>query len=152
MTTGAGSSFIVLLALALAAGCSFGDARVGAAQTACGVDDAGQPPTKPGAAGYYAVGSKTSAAPTCETHGDSACDVCEATHCCTPRSACYSDPVCACADLTLDHCRDDAEAAADAEVDAGVARCWSAFSARGAVERDRVACQRGWCQKECEVP
>jgi hypothetical protein len=76
--------------------------------------------------------------------------VCENTHCCAARSACYGDPVCACADLGLDECLDAAESSADAPGD--VARCWSAFSAKGTVEAERVACERAWCQRECSVP
>jgi hypothetical protein len=91
-------------------------------------------------------------APTCATDTGSPCDDCENTHCCATRSACYGDPVCACADVALDECLDAAESSAMAGAPAQTSGCWNVFSARGTVEQARVACQRAWCQTECGLP
>ena|SRR5450432_2973958 len=146
------SFFVVSLLALVGAGCSSVEAKVGAAQAACGLDSkSGTPATQGG--GYYPVGAaKTPASPTCEANTGSACDDCEGTHCCATRSACYGDPVCACADLAFDHCLDDAETAPAAEIAAQRSQCLAAFSAAGTAEKARIACQRAWCQTECEVP
>ncbi len=154
MTTRALASWwlTALLAAVLTAGCSFADAKVGAPQDACDLGDAGHVQGTPGASGYSRVSeASTSAAPVCVSTGN-ACDDCEGAHCCARRSACYGDPVCACADLALDRCLDDAEVAPVAEVAARSSECWGTFSATGTVEQARVACQRAWCQTECLGP
>ena len=111
-------------------GCSFVEPEAGAPQAACGIPTSGS--SAPGS-GYYGAGaSHASDTPICAASTGSACDACENTHCCAARSACYGDPVCACADLGLDECLDATESSADAPGD--VARCWSAFSAKGTVE------------------
>lgn len=137
----------------LAWGCSFADARVGARQDACDLADDGSVQSTPHTGSYYRVGAATTAAtPVCEGNTGSACDDCESAHCCARRSACYGDPVCACADQALDRCVDDARAAPAEEIAARAARCWDTFSATGTVEQARVACRRAWCQMECALP
>lgn len=149
----AGQLIAASLAAFLAAGCSFADARVGAPQDACGIEDEGQVETTLRPGNYYRAGAASgSAAPICEGNTGSACNDCEGAHCCARRSACYGDPVCACADLALDGCLDDAKAAPAAEIAARTSQCWSTFSAAGTVEQLRVACQHAWCQMECQVP
>ena len=155
MTTRALASWWLTASLAafLAAGCSFADAKVGAPQEACNLGDAGHVQGTPGAGSYSRVSEvSTSAAPVCMGNTGSACDDCEGVHCCARRSACYGDPVCACADLALDRCLDDAKVAPAAEVAARTSECWGTFSATGTVEQARVACQRAWCQTECLGP
>jgi hypothetical protein len=139
-----------ILALFLGAGCSFVDPQAGAAQAACGISGGGASQTGPGAAYYGTPTTQTtkSGAPTCATVPMSPCDDCESTHCCATRSACYGDPVCACADAALDECLDQAATGASTDV----TRCWDLFAAKGTVEQARVACQRSWCQTECKIP
>ena len=141
------------LAALLAAGCSFVDANVGARQDACDRVDGGHLQTAPDTGNDYRLGAAvTSAPPVCEGNSGRTCDDCESAHCCARRSACYADPVCACADLTLDQCIDDAKASPEAELAARTIQCWTAFSAVGTVERARVACRLAWCRVECELP
>lgn len=129
-------------------GCSLVDPQAGAPQAACGISSASSSAAGPA---YYGPGSShASAAPICAASSGSACDVCENAHCCASRSACYGDPVCACADLGLDECLDAEPSGADSA--SQVARCWSAFSAHGTIEQERVACERAWCKSECAVP
>src|SRR5450432_115596 len=126
-----GSSLVLLI---LGVGCSFVEPQAGAPQAACGISFGGGSQSGTGA-GYYGTSSgQTLGAPTCAASMDSAdstCDACENTHCCATRSACYGDPVCACADLKLDECLDAAETSAAADEPALLSRCWNAFSAKG---------------------
>ncbi len=139
-----------LLAL-LAGGCSFADAQVGARQDTCDLNG-GHAQTPPRASGYYRSDPvDPSAPPVCEGNTGRACDDCESAHCCARLSACYGDPVCACADLALDQCLDQAKAAPVAEVAARASECWNTFSAAGIVEEARVACRRAWCEPECAL-
>ena len=148
-TRALGQSFSALLACVA---CSFIDPQAGAPQAACGIDTGaasqnGQP------AGYYGMSSGQGlGAATCATSSQSVCNACESAHCCATRSACYGDPVCACADLTLDQCLEAAATVALADAPAALSRCWDQFSARGTVEAARVACQRSWCRAECALP
>ena len=145
------SSFVLLI---LGVGCSFVDPQAGALQAACGISFGGASQNGPGA-GYYGTSSgQTLGDPTCAASADSAdsCDACETTHCCATRSACYGDPVCACADLALDECLDDSETSSAADKPGEVARCWNVFSAKGTVEQAFISCQRSWCQTQCAVP
>jgi hypothetical protein len=149
----ANGSLAASLVAFLAASCSFADAKVGARQDACDIAAAGQMQTTPHTGSYYRVGTaSTAAAPVCEGNTGDACNDCESAHCCARRSACYADPVCACADLALDRCLDDANAAPAVELAARTSQCWNTFSATGTVEQSRVACRRAWCQMECELP
>jgi hypothetical protein len=156
------SNQLCLLAFAgLAVGCSAVDPKVGPSEQSCGES---APLTGPGGpAGYGAsggagtgstaggyAGSSTGSSEahlTCAADAGSACDNCETRWCCTSRLACYTDPVCTCADHALDGCLDDAGTSASA-----IAKCWSDFSAHGNVEKARVACERAWCQVPCGVP
>ena len=136
--------------LAWGAGCSFVEPHKGSLQAECGIESStdGQM-----GSGYpMATANSTQAAPTCAAVPDSACDNCESTHCCATRAGCYGDPVCACADLKLDECLDDAEASAGETRRAEVSACWSAFAATGAAEQARISCQRSWCETECSMP
>lgn len=139
-------SFALGVLLLLGGGCSFVEPEAGAPQAACGITTSG---SSEHGAGYYGA-AHASDTPTCAASTGSACDACENAHCCAARSACYGDPVCACADLGLDECLDGAESSADEPGEVG--RCWAAFSAKGMVEAERVACERAWCQRECAVP
>jgi hypothetical protein len=142
-----------LIAALLAAGCSFADAKVGARQGACDLTGTGNTQATPhGKSSYRAVAASTSAAPVCEGSNGNACDDCESAHCCASRSACYGDPVCACADLALDGCLDEADAAPAEEIAARESQCWNVFSAIGTVEQARVACRLAWCKVECASP
>lgn len=138
--------------LFVAAGCSLVDPQVGAAQAWCGLSTGGGSNSGPGSNYYHRNASQPSIAPTCEAQPESACNDCEAAHCCATRSACYGDPVCACADLSLDECLEAAEAGSPEDQPAAIAHCWSNFSETGTVERARVSCQRAWCQSECQIP
>jgi hypothetical protein len=146
-----------LLVLASLAGCGAFDPRVGASQESCGVDldDAG---AAPGNAGYGAtasspnggsMGSSQSCAP---VDGGSSCDTCENTYCCMTRLACYADPVCVCADETLDSCIESLEDGTSAPSAPQIATCRNAFSARGTVEAARMTCLQTWCATACAVP
>jgi len=140
-----------LVAALLSTACSWTDARVGAPQEACAIESAASGPAMSGSSSYYSVGARQTAfPPTCAGNTGSSCDDCESAHCCATRSACYGDPVCACADLALDHCLDDA--AVSTAVAERTGQCWKTFSAAGDVEQARIACQRSWCQMECGVP
>jgi len=130
--------------------CSYVDPHVGAAQTSCGLDVAGSSQASSGSSYYGASPSSAPAGSTCALTTDNPCDACETAHCCATRTACYGDPTCACADVALDQCLDDAETSDDPT--ASRSKCWSAFGAKGSVEQARVACERAWCQTECEVP
>jgi hypothetical protein len=136
---------LALASLPLAA-CSVADPRFGASQVDCGLAVASTGQTGPGNYGA----TQRQRTPTCELVVDNPCDVCESTHCCATRSACYGDPSCACADQALDECLDDAETSTDEH--AASAACWNTFADRGIAESARVACQRAWCQTECGVP
>ncbi|HYQ02808.1 MAG TPA: hypothetical protein VER96_29255 [Polyangiaceae bacterium] len=138
--------------LLMGVGCSFVDPQVGAVQAVCGFDAGGGSPSGPGPGHYQRSTNQTGMTPICEAHPESTCNDCEATHCCATRSACYGDPTCACADLTLDECLEAAEANASEDQPASTSHCWNSFSASGTVERARVNCQRAWCQSECEIP
>ncbi|HEY4103493.1 MAG TPA: hypothetical protein VGM44_06360 [Polyangiaceae bacterium] len=138
------------IALAISTGCSFVDPHAGASQTECGIAFGGSGQTSGGSSYYGSTAHATAAGPSCALTTDNPCDQCETTHCCATRSACYGDPSCACADETLDECLDDAEMSANEAAEQS--QCWNAFSTRGAAEQARVACQRAWCQSECEVP
>jgi len=129
--------------------CSYVEPHVGASQTSCGLEMAGSSQTSSGP-GYYGSNSASSPSSTCALTNDNPCDACETAHCCATRSACYGDPTCACADMTLDECLDDAETSPDEATSRS--KCWNAFGAKGTVEQARVACERAWCQTECEVP
>ena len=131
-------------------GCSFVDPQAGAPQTACGISFGGSSASGSGT-GYYGSGSASARGePTCAASAGSPCNECENAHCCATRSACYGDPVCACADLALDECLDAAETSADEAAQRSV--CWSTFALKGTVEQERVNCQRAWCQTACAVP
>src|SRR5881394_1184324 len=125
-----------LVAALLSTSCSWVDARVGAPQEACGTESEASGQAVSGN-NYYPVGARqTAAAPTCAGNTGSSCDDCEGAHCCATRSACYGDPVCACADLALDECLDDA--AASTAVAERTDQCWKTFSAAGNVEQARI--------------
>lgn len=147
-TLGASLSFLFV-----ALGCSFADPQAGAPQAACGIGTGGGSQAGPGASYYGTSASSTMTAPTCATNSGSTCDDCESTHCCATRSACYGDPVCACADEALDECLDATVMNVTAAgAPAQTSGCWNVFSAKGTVEQARVACQRAWCQTECGIP
>jgi hypothetical protein len=146
------SLFAASFTVFLSAGCSAVDAKTGAPQGTCGIAAPGGAQATPGGS-YYPVGAaKTPAAPTCEGNTGSACNDCEGAHCCGTRSACYGDPVCACADQAFDTCLDAAAATSATEIAARTSQCWAKFSVAGTVEQARIACQRSWCKMECEVP
>lgn len=138
----------LLLCVALSA-CSFADPHQGPVQSLCGIASGGSSDTSAGSA-YYGVPMEQAAGPSCSVNSDDPCDVCEITHCCATRSACYGDPTCACADIALDQCVESAEQSADETASASA--CWSAFTAKGNAEQARVTCQRAWCKAECETP
>jgi hypothetical protein len=138
--------------LLLGAGCSFVDPQAGAPQATCGISFGGGSQGGPSAGYYHSSSAQMLGGPTCATSSESACDDCESAHCCAARSACYGDPVCACADLALDECLDAAKTSAVADEPALVGRCWNTFSAKGTAEQARISCQRSWCQTQCEVP
>ncbi|HET7544859.1 MAG TPA: hypothetical protein VFK05_33560 [Polyangiaceae bacterium] len=137
--------------LLLLVGCSLVDPQVGSPQASCG-NSAGGGQSNPGSPYYQRSPNQIGTVPTCESHADGSCNACESTHCCATRSACYGDPVCACADSSLDECLEEAETRATAEQQAATSRCWSDFAARGTVEQARLSCQRAWCQSECGIP
>jgi hypothetical protein len=146
--------FWTLLSTPSALGCSAVDPSVGLPQGSCAA--AAEIPSGGGGAGGSsgyggAKGSSPASSGTlaCMADAGSACDNCEDRWCCPTRLACYSDPVCRCADSTLDHCLPDNP---DGGWSAVVAGCWDTFSSRGAVEKARVACLRAWCQAPCAVP
>jgi hypothetical protein len=130
--------------LLVGAGCSFVDPQVGLSQVSCGIGTGGA--SQSGPAYYGTSPSQTTSTPTCQTSSASSCDDCEATHCCATRSACYGDPVCACADLNLDECLDAA-----AGQPAQISRCWSIFAGKGTTEQARSSCERAWCQAACSI-
>ena len=140
---------ILLLLLGSTAGCSFADPHQGPLQALCGISSGGSGQTSAGSA-YYGVPMMQAAGPSCSVDSDDPCDVCEITHCCATRSACYGDPTCACADISLDQCLDVAETSADETSSADA--CWDAFKAKGTAEQARVTCQRAWCKTECAIP
>ncbi len=144
-----------VLALAFLVGCSSVDPQVGSSQESCGVD-AASPATAKGSAGYSSTSSgpgtpQTGASLVCMLDAGSPCDDCESTYCCTTRTACYTDPVCICADRALDLCSDSTDNGG-ATPSAQTAACWAAFSARGTVEQARVACEKAWCATACALP
>jgi hypothetical protein len=137
------------LLLAFLAGCTALDPRVGAPQDTCGSEaEPGTTATKPG----YGATTSVSMAPTATctpVDGGSPCDLCESTYCCMTREACYRDPVCLCADQALDSCLGGLEEGmTSAQLDA----CRNAFSVRGTVEQERLACQQAWCAAACAAP
>ncbi|HEX3775501.1 MAG TPA: hypothetical protein VHV51_13610 [Polyangiaceae bacterium] len=136
--------------LATCPACSFVDPHAGPTQTECGISFGGSAQTGAGSSYYGSTAHPTAAGPSCALSTDNSCDQCETTHCCATRSACYGDPSCACADQALDACLDQAETSSNQGAQQSL--CWNAFSARGTAEQARVACQRAWCQSECEVP
>jgi hypothetical protein len=131
--------------LVLGQGCSFVDPQVGLSQVSCGISAGGA--SQSGSSYYGTNTSPTGSTPACQTNATSSCDDCEAAHCCATRSACYGDPVCACADLNLDECLDAAAGQATQ-----VSQCWSIFSGKGTTEQARSSCQRAWCQAACNIP
>jgi hypothetical protein len=135
--------------LAFGVGCTFVDPHVGALQAACEMA-AGPVPSGQGT-GSYGMTPKAQSTPICASNTGNACDDCENAHCCPTHSACYGDPVCACADLALDECLDAIDAG-PADHQTRVSDCWSAFAAKGSPEQARVSCQRSRCQTECGVP
>ncbi len=139
----------LLLLNGVTAACSFVEPHQGSTQALCGIAAGGSGQTGASAA-YYGVPMMPAAGPSCSIDSDDPCDVCEITHCCATRSACYGDPTCACADVALDQCLDVAETSADEA--ASSSQCWSAFTAKGSVEQARVTCQRAWCKTECAEP
>ena len=142
----------LLPGIVLVLACSGLDPRVGARQGKCGVSltQSGQSTT---GSSYPSVGSgQSSATPACEGNTGEPCNDCESAHCCASRSACYGDPVCACADQVLDQCLDEAGTAPMAEAAEQAAGCWRTFWLAGSVEQARITCQRSWCQAECGVP
>jgi hypothetical protein len=123
-------------------GCSLLSAEVGPAQGSCaaaGNVDAG------GSGNAYAPAATMQGSATCGIDAGSACDDCESKWCCAQRVACYSDPVCACADSNLDSCRSWADASSAGE-------CWDTFASEGTVESTRVACLTAWCAGVCSIP
>jgi hypothetical protein len=136
------AGFPSAVALLLVAGCSLVDPNVGPNLAACGA--------QAGPATAYGP-AHTDAGGACAADAGSACDDCESRWCCQTRLACYADPVCDCADQAMDTCTEMA-AADSGSGDAGVGRCWNAFSASGDVAKSRFACLRAWCQGVCGVP
>ena len=130
-------------------GCSFAEPQQGQVQSLCGIAAGGSGQGSASAA-YYGVPMTEAAGPSCSVDSDDPCDVCEVTHCCATRSACYGDPTCACADIALDQCLDIAATSADETANAS--QCWNTFKAKGSAEQARVTCQRAWCKTECAVP
>jgi hypothetical protein len=144
------------LVLASLAGCAQIDPQVGPSQESCGTGVAAAGATA-GNSGYggagtsaYGASAATSQEQACTPDAGSPCDVCESTYCCMTRLACYRDPVCLCADQALDKCFETA-GKAGASAQQGAA-CRDAFSAHGAVEQARMACQQAWCAAACAVP
>jgi hypothetical protein len=66
------------------------------------------------------------------------------------RLACYSDPVCTCADQAMDLCLAKTDEGGTVQSPQATA-CWNAFSAYGTVEKARVACEQTWCAVACAV-
>jgi hypothetical protein len=142
--------------LASFAGCAQIDPQVGPSQESCGesvasaLAAAGNSAYGGGTAtNAYGASAATSPAHACTPDAGGPCDVCESTYCCMTRLACYSDPVCVCADHALDTCFDALGAAPSAKQ---ATACLDAFSAHGAVEQARIACQQAWCAAACAVP
>jgi hypothetical protein len=147
MKTPCVARLLALLALSTL-GCAAIDPEVGPSQESCGIDAA-----SPGAAinnGYGPSREPPASTQTCTPDAGSPCDDCESTYCCTTRLACYSDPVCTCADNAMDICLAATEQGGNVP-SPQAASCWSAFSAFGTVERTRVACERTWCAAACVV-
>lgn len=145
------------LVLASLAGCADVDPQVGPSQESCGVDAA--PVAIAGSAGYGPASSTengASQAPTtaqlCAPDAGGPCDVCESTYCCPTRMACYTDPVCICADHAMDQCIGSAGNGGAMPSPSQVAACEDAFSAHGRVEQARIACQNTWCATACASP
>jgi hypothetical protein len=150
-------SLELALALLSVSGCTAIDPEVGPSQESCGIDAASASAGAAPAAGYGSTpssgyGTSRPLAPTqsCTPDAGSPCDDCESTYCCVTRLACYSDPVCTCADQAMDGCL-AVTIEGGATPSPQAAACWSAFSAYGTVERVRVACERTWCAAACAV-
>jgi hypothetical protein len=152
MSSAINCGLLTALAALAVGGCSLADPRVGALQEACGLSVTDGGPSGATGSGYYGTSTSSKGGATCKAVTDNPCDECESEHCCASRSACYGDPVCACADMTLDECLDDAEEADAGKGSPAAAVCWSQFTAKGTVEQARVACERSWCQTECGIP
>jgi hypothetical protein len=143
------------LVLLFAVGCAAIDPEVGPSQEACGIDAASS--VAPGNTGYGSTpstgyGSSVPAArsQSCTPDAGSACDDCESRYCCMTRLACYSDPVCTCADQAMDLCLAKTDEGGTVQSPQATA-CWNAFSAYGTVEKARVACEQTWCAVACAV-
>ncbi|MGO9834852.1 MAG: hypothetical protein ACLP1X_11590 [Polyangiaceae bacterium] len=147
MKTSCMARWLALLAFSTV-GCAAIDPEVGPSQESCGIDAA-----SPSAAtnnGYGPSPEPPASTQTCGPDAGSPCDDCESKYCCATRLACYSDPVCTCADNAMDICL-AATNEGGAVLSPQAASCWSAFSAFGTVERTRVACERTWCTAACTV-
>jgi|SRR5580658_739803 hypothetical protein len=148
-------SLELTLALLCVEGCAAIDPEVGPSQESCGIDATAASPASN--AGYgstpssgYGPPLQPSPSQRCTPDAGNPCDDCESRYCCMTRMACYTDPVCTCADQAMDTClaaTDEGGAVPSSQA----ARCWSAFSAFGTVEQARVACERTWCAVACTV-
>jgi len=148
-------SLELALVLLSVAGCAAIDPEVGPSQESCGVDAAAASaagPTGYGSTGSSGYGASAQPAPSqiCALDAGSPCDDCESTYCCMTRVACYSDPVCVCADHAMDLCLAASDKGGSVP-SPQAADCWSAFSAYGTVEQVRVACEQTWCAASCVV-
>jgi hypothetical protein len=113
---------------------------------ACGGDDSSAGPDGSSGTSGSDGGSEAASCPLDDS--SSACDICEANHCCAEETACYADTACSGADNALDDCT---SSAADAGMTA-LAACYTTFKATNATAAAIYDCKNTNCKTPCEIP
>jgi hypothetical protein len=146
-------SLVVAFATLAALSCSLVEPKIGETLPVCG--EAGAVAQVTGPYAPHGAAGPASTAPlltSCPPDAGSTCDVCESASCCATRLDCYNDPLCACADATLDACLSALGPAAYDRTSPDVQRCWDDFAGVSAIAGARVACERAACAGPCGVP